>query len=275
MRHVVPRPNTVSRVLVALACLLALATRAGEPSRHEPVPPIPLQHGQEPRRMELGMTLLYDPRLSADNGVNCTDCHHLAAAVAQLRENSAPVDLQVASLYNILLHFHLFPGAAGTTGEIPGVIEELQAFSRLTEAERPLFDNILSRPPADMRLPEGPAEPRDRYTVVPSDEHSDAPHRDYIAAYAGQSGRTEVFSLVLPLVAAALFIGLGVTSRALYLSRERVKQAHDQLRSAVECLSDAFALFAPDGRPMLYNRCTTGNTRRTSPRKTGRRIGCA
>ena len=82
MKHTAPRPNTVSRVIVALACLLALAARAGETLRHEPISPIPLQHGQDPRRVELGARLFHDPRLSADNSVSCATCHRLAAGGA-------------------------------------------------------------------------------------------------------------------------------------------------------------------------------------------------
>jgi hypothetical protein len=57
MTHTAPRPSTVSRVIVALACLLALAARAGETLWYEPISPIPLQHGQDPRRVELGARL--------------------------------------------------------------------------------------------------------------------------------------------------------------------------------------------------------------------------
>ncbi len=179
--------------------------------------------------------------------------HYLPAAVAEMRERNAPAGRQIAALLNVLLHYHLFAGAA-EAGEIFETIEEVQVFSEVTEAERPLFDRILFHLRANLRLVGELAELRNRYAMVPSGERFDALYRDYTDAYARQSGRAEVFSMVLLLVVVALFIGLGGALHALYLSRRRTEQAHDQLRSAVESLSDAFALFTPDGRLILHNR---------------------
>ncbi len=79
MMYAVSCIKTVSRVTVARAALLAPAAGSGESLRHEPISPIPLQHGQDPRRVELGARLFHDPRLSADNRVSCANCHHWAA----------------------------------------------------------------------------------------------------------------------------------------------------------------------------------------------------
>src|SRR5690349_3325133 len=50
----------------------------GAPLEDEPIQPIPLKHGQDPSRAELGRRLFRDPRLSANGRVSCASCHDLA-----------------------------------------------------------------------------------------------------------------------------------------------------------------------------------------------------
>jgi len=72
------RLGALSLVLAALLWLPASPSRAVEPPVREPITPIPLQHDEESRRVELGERLFEDPRLSTDDSISCASCHRLA-----------------------------------------------------------------------------------------------------------------------------------------------------------------------------------------------------
>ncbi len=53
------------------------ADRDGRDPGTEPIAPIPEQHGQNPRKVELGKHLFHDAMLSGDGTVSCASCHPL------------------------------------------------------------------------------------------------------------------------------------------------------------------------------------------------------
>ena len=191
-------------------------------------------------------------RIKSQTALVRNGLRYLSGATVQMGQRDAMAGAQVADLLNALLHYQLFPDAAEAEALVDA-LEDASAFAEVVDNGRPLFNNILFHLRANLQLTREQTRLRDRYAAVSSDQRFEALYRDYTDAYARQSGRAEQFSVVLLVVVVALFTGLGFVLRALSRARFRSERAHDQLRSAVESLSDAFALFAPDGRLVLCN----------------------
>lgn len=191
--------------------------------------------------------------IKSQAGLARNGLHYLTTAVAELGDRDRTIGLEVASLLNRLLHFLLFPSGVEVE-QITEAFDDLEVFAEVDAVARPLFDNILFHLRANLRLMDELAGLRDRYGGVASDASFDAVYRDYTGRYAAQSRQAEFFTVVLLLVAVTLFIGLGIALYSTFKSRREAEQARDQMRSAVESLSEAFALFAPDGRLILHNR---------------------
>lgn len=75
-----PNRLTVRALLVLGFYLLTTAglSKADSLTGTEPVLPIPIEHGQDQGKSELGRRLFLDPRLSSDGSVSCAKCHLLA-----------------------------------------------------------------------------------------------------------------------------------------------------------------------------------------------------
>jgi cytochrome c peroxidase len=79
----------------------------------EPITPIPLPPVQDPRQVALGDRLFHDPRLSGDNSRSCNSCHDTsmngasATNDASASPNSAPIKLNIPTVFNAALNFRL------------------------------------------------------------------------------------------------------------------------------------------------------------------------
>ena len=72
----------------------------------EPITPIPLPQGQDPRQVALGDRLFHDPRLSHDNTRSCNSCHDTSTnGAAASRPNG--VKLNIPTVFNAALNFRL------------------------------------------------------------------------------------------------------------------------------------------------------------------------
>jgi len=85
----------------------------GAPLEDEPIQPIPLKHGQDPSRAELGRRLFRDPRLSANGRVSCASCHDLAKGGADGLSRSpglagAITEVNTPTVLNASLNFKQF-----------------------------------------------------------------------------------------------------------------------------------------------------------------------
>jgi cytochrome c peroxidase len=74
-------------ILVAAAAI-GVAAMAAVPPAAEPIQPVPLAHGQDLARADLGRRLFNDTRLSANNTVACVSCHNMARGGADGRDRS-------------------------------------------------------------------------------------------------------------------------------------------------------------------------------------------
>jgi cytochrome c peroxidase len=108
--------NTVGRQALALAlaagALMVVAPAVQSSSGAEPITPIPIPAGLDPRRVTLGDQLFHDPRLSHDNTVSCGSCHDTstngASANARDRDaNGSLLPFNTPTVFNAALNFRL------------------------------------------------------------------------------------------------------------------------------------------------------------------------
>jgi len=80
---------------------------------NEPVQPLPLEHGQDPKIAALGDKMFHDVRLSGDNTLSCASCHGLDKGGTDQAQFSTGIDKQVGDInsptvFNSGLQFALF-----------------------------------------------------------------------------------------------------------------------------------------------------------------------
>jgi cytochrome c peroxidase len=101
---------------VLVLALLAGALIAAQPVRPslgaEPITPVPVAAGLDPRRLALGEQLFRDTRLSHDNMLSCSSCHDTATngASANARDRGANGSLHpfnTPTVFNAALNFRL------------------------------------------------------------------------------------------------------------------------------------------------------------------------
>jgi len=122
----------------------------------EPVQPLPTSIPVDSRKVELGMQLFHDPRLSSDNSISCASCHSLSAGGVDGRKTSLGVGGKVGpinapTVFNAVLnHTQFWDGRAATLQDQAGgpplnpgemastsweqIIGKLQKDSSFTEA---------------------------------------------------------------------------------------------------------------------------------------------
>jgi len=189
-------------------------------------------------------------RIKSQSAVVRNGLHYLPIAAVEMMRSNATVGRRVSALLNGLFHYQLFPSATESEAFAAAVTE----IEDDAAAGGVLLENILLHLRTNLRYTRELTDLYDRYTVVPGSQRLDALYKDFTSAYAGEIARAEQFNLVLLLVVLLLLLGLAVALRNLFRSNRLIGRAHNQLRGAVESLSDAFALFAPDGRLILHNR---------------------
>lgn len=96
-----------------IALLLGACCQAGAIPLEEPIKPIHQPTAQDPARVELGRRLFNDARLSANGGVSCASCHHLARGGADSRPfslgfNGQETDVNAPTVFNAGLNFRQF-----------------------------------------------------------------------------------------------------------------------------------------------------------------------
>jgi cytochrome c peroxidase len=114
------------------ATVAAIAAIAAPPRLDEPIQPVPLTHGQDLARADLGRRLFNDVRLSANSSVSCASCHDLGKGGADGRQHSVGFSgLQTAvnapTVLNAALNFRQFwNGRAGSLEEqVDTVVQNL------------------------------------------------------------------------------------------------------------------------------------------------------
>jgi cytochrome c peroxidase len=108
-RRLVANPNWLPLAILATV----VVGNARSAVSDEPIQPVPLKHGQDAARADLGHRLFEDMRLSANNRVSCASCHDLSKGGADGRERSIGFNGQVTgvnapTVLNAALNFKQF-----------------------------------------------------------------------------------------------------------------------------------------------------------------------
>jgi len=102
-----------SGLLLALGLLMGLGVAAHAAPLDEPLKPLPPVPALDPKRVQLGQRLFFDPRLSVNNTLSCASCHHLDKGGADdkrfsLGFDGKPVEVNTPTVFNASLNFHQF-----------------------------------------------------------------------------------------------------------------------------------------------------------------------
>ena len=179
--------------------------------------------------------------------------HYLPIAADELTERNPDLGTQVSPLLNTLYRYNLLPSELDRR-RLAEYIDSLEATTDVESSARPDLNHVLLHIRSNLRLMSELAELRENYTEVQSNAHFNQLYRTYSDLYARQTQLSENYSHVLLMISLALLGGMGIALRKIYLAQVAAGKVRDQLHDAVESLSDAFALFAPDGRLVLHNR---------------------
>lgn len=100
-------------ILIAVAAAVVVAAVAA-PTSHggEPVTPIRPPGNLDAAKVELGLKLFHDPRLSRDSALACASCHDLNAGGDDDRARAPgadgrPLDYNAPTVFNVALNFRL------------------------------------------------------------------------------------------------------------------------------------------------------------------------
>ncbi|MEA3278091.1 MAG: EAL domain-containing protein [Pseudomonadota bacterium] len=179
--------------------------------------------------------------------------HFLPLAERELTALNHELGDQISRLLNELYSYNLLPSELDAPS-IERRIDEIEAFAEVSLPERSVFDDAIFHTRANLKLMSEMAELRERYMSVPSTPRFNEVYKALTDFYARESDRWGRLNLILLAATLLLFVALGLALRDLYATRIRAERAWRQLRDAVESLSEAFALFASDGRLVLHNR---------------------
>lgn len=179
--------------------------------------------------------------------------HYLPLAADELRAKSQKAGVSAAQLLNLLYRYNLFPSAHQAT-LIREAVDEFVYLSEVSTGENQEFDNILFHIRANLSLTGDLAALQNEYVTVPSGARLQDLYRSYSELYTAQVRRADAYTLALVALTLILFFTLGITLRNLSVARAAAERSWNQLRDAVESLSEAFALFSDNGVLQLHNR---------------------
>ncbi|WPN62401.1 cytochrome c peroxidase [Pseudomonas sp. P9_35] len=100
-------------LILALGLLVGSSVTAHAEPLDEPLKPLPPVPALDPKRVQLGLRLFNDPRLSVNNTLSCASCHHLDKGGADdkpfsLGFDGKPVEVNTPTVFNAGLNFHQF-----------------------------------------------------------------------------------------------------------------------------------------------------------------------
>lgn len=98
---------------LALGLLVGMSVTAHAAPLDEPLKPLPPIPTLDPKRVQLGLRLFNDPRLSVNNTLSCASCHRLDKGGADdkpfsLGFDGKPVEVNTPTVFNAGLNFHQF-----------------------------------------------------------------------------------------------------------------------------------------------------------------------
>lgn len=105
-------PRQTVLVLTLLAGVLIAAQPVRPSLGAEPITPVPVPAGLDPRRLALGEQLFHDARLSHDNKLRCSSCHDTATNGASANAHDRGANgllhpFNTPTVFNVALNFRL------------------------------------------------------------------------------------------------------------------------------------------------------------------------
>ncbi|WP_335945133.1 cytochrome c peroxidase [Pseudomonas sp. G166] len=100
-------------LILAFGLFLGSSVAAHAAPLDEPLKPLPPVQSLDPKRVQLGLRLFNDPRLSVNNTLSCASCHRLDRGGADdkpfsLGFDGKPVEVNTPTVFNAALNFHQF-----------------------------------------------------------------------------------------------------------------------------------------------------------------------
>jgi diguanylate cyclase (GGDEF)-like protein/PAS domain S-box-containing protein len=178
---------------------------------------------------------------------------YLPGLLEELTLNSSPEQVTLErGLLSALMEYNLFPGDENYQNLLAKV--ELLKVPRWEAGQQELLNYLLLHLNNSVTL-RGEIEALAReYRAQPGAQWLTQLRKTFSASYQAQSSRFYYTSLLLLLVLFVLFLGLGYLLLSLQRTRRAAERAWQQLHDALESISEAFVLFDPFDRLVLWNR---------------------
>ncbi len=179
--------------------------------------------------------------------------HYLPVIANQFHQQEPDIGDEVILLLNQQYRHHLLPSFLDVSTISKKIIEVQNKYQDKVKSVD-LFENVLFHMEANLKLMSEMVNLRESYVNIPSYQRFDDLYNYYTDYHTEQSRNSERYSTLLLAMTVLLFAILGYTIQKLNMAHDLSRKSHKQLVDAVNTISEAFALFAEDGRLILYNQ---------------------
>ncbi|RDE24433.1 EAL domain-containing protein [Motiliproteus coralliicola] len=179
---------------------------------------------------------------------------HYLPTLAQTFNQQEPAHYnQIVEFINQLYSYQL-SSADSHFNDILGSLEQIKQWSLSSTQSRDLVEQLLFHIDSNLHGLAKLDSLKKSYLEVPSQTYFSALHEQLEKQRVTETAIKRQLIVLLSLSVCALIIGLWLLIRSLHNAHLESKRAWNRLHDAVDNLSEAFALFDADHRPVLYNR---------------------
>lgn len=178
---------------------------------------------------------------------------YLPGLLEELTASSTPEQMTLErGLLSALMEYNLFPGDENYRY----LIEKIESLKALVWGgeQQELLNYLLLHLNNSVTLRGEIEALASAYRAQPTAQWLTQLRETFTASYQSQSSRFYYTSLLLLIALFVLFLVLGYLLRSLQRTRHTAERAWTQLHDAVESISEAFVLFDPFDRLVLWNR---------------------
>ena len=189
--------------------------------------------------------------LTAKVAVLRNSVHYLPLAVESFQVRDDKVSNSVSIMLGELLAFNLIPDRARHE-KLREKLGELAA-SETTGDQQMMLKNILSHANMNLKFMDEISLYMAEYFKLETDRDIEHIAQVYKTYYAGTTARSDYLSMALLMITVLLVFSLSNVLQRLKFARAQSEAASNQLRDAIESVSEAFAMFDADDRLVLWN----------------------
>jgi PAS domain-containing protein len=179
--------------------------------------------------------------------------HYLPVIASQLQNAEPDAGIEVNLLLNQQYRHHLLPSFMDVTIISNRIAEVKNKYTQQVQS-KDLFENVIFHMETNLKLISEMVSLRESYVDIPSYQRFDELYNYYTDYYSEKSRESEQYSNLLLIMTVILFAVLGYTLQKLNRAHRLSRRLHKQLIAAVNSISEAFALFAEDGKLILFNQ---------------------